>query len=54
MKARTRRRRVRSQLLSGVSEPIDLTHDEVLADLDAGWADWVPEKTTPDRSSRAA
>lgn len=54
MRTRTRRRWVRSQLQSSSSTPLDLTHEEVLADLDSGWADWEPETPTSDRSIQAA
>lgn len=51
-KARRRGLRRRSQPTNSV--PLDLTHEEVLADLDPGWLDWRPEKATPKRRSRAA
>lgn len=54
MRPRNRRRRGRSQLMTGMTAPLSLTHDEVLAELDPGWVVWAGQTMASNRSSRAS
>lgn len=47
---RTRKRRRTRYFPMVETTPLDLTPEELLADLDPGWAVWNPPGRNPDRS----